>query len=48
LFRVFDADKDDRIIITEVRRMFAAADEMKDRSHDQQASYCISCFVAVT
>lgn len=36
LFRVFDADRDERIDRAEVRRMFAAADEMRQRPYDQQ------------
>jgi hypothetical protein len=45
LFRVFDADNDDRVNLIEVRRMFAAADKMKERLHDEQASYYISCII---
>jgi len=36
LFRVFDGDKDDRINLADLKRMFAAADELKLRPYNQQ------------
>jgi Ca2+-binding EF-hand superfamily protein len=43
LFRIFDANEDGHVNIDEVRRMFAAVDMMKSRTHEQEVSYSIVC-----